>query len=149
MISSFLSWFFLPRNYLLMWNPFYTTWVNRQRGQMLHYLCFHLIWSSFLNPTLSEKITRGLSFQRCGQTRWGWAPLLDSGKPYSLPCCHCPAPGASGSVQTQCRCSGWSFGCCLCAPKLCRETGQTGRKALISFKIKTKLENKNNTNDSG
>ncbi len=58
MISSFLSWFFLPRNYLLMWNSFYTTWVNRQRGQMLHYLGFGLIRRSFLNPLCPKRSRR-------------------------------------------------------------------------------------------
>lgn len=68
-----------------------------------------------------EKIKRDLLFRRCGQTRSGLAPLPGSGKSCSPPCCHYHTLGASGSAQTQCRCSGWSFCWCRTVPALCRK----------------------------
>lgn len=84
-----------------------------------------------LSDVKEQKIKRGLSFRRCGQIRWGWAPLPDFGKPCSLPCCRYPALGASASARTQCRCSGWSFCSFQIAPTLCgkRESGQ--RRLII------------------
>lgn len=129
MMSSSLSWLFLPCNYLCN---------TRQQTKRTHAALFVLLsdLEERLEPSLSKKIKGGLLSQRCGRTPSGWAPLLGSGKSYSRPCCHCPSLGASASGRTRCRCSGWSFDWRLNAPTLCSKAGWTHRDREVKQHVK-------------
>lgn len=130
MMSSSLSWLFLPCNYLCN---------TRQQTKRTHAALFVLSsdLEECLEPSMSKKIKGGLLSQRCGQTPSGWAPLLGSGKSYSRPCCHCPSLDASVLGRTQCRCSGWSFGWNLNAPRLCSKAGHRERGVKQHLKWQT------------
>lgn len=72
MISSFLSWFFVPRNYVFDVKPI----LHHMSQQAERTNAALLLLSSDLeelfespSPPQSKKIKRGLLFQRCGQTR--------------------------------------------------------------------------------